>query len=194
MRLIVEDAKSDTVLPRVMRAAVGLFVAKGIDGTTIKDIAQKSRVSEGALYRHFKSKEALAYHLFSTHVNDFTLELTARVAEAPGARAKVRAYVAACFEAFENERDLFTFLILSEHRELDRFPETHRHPGHLALELVAEAQKRKEMRPMDVTIGASLLVGGIIRVCLGRIRGGLARDLRKETDTVAEALWRALKK
>ena len=63
MKFIVDAAKTKTVLPRVMRAAVRLFVAKGIDGTTIKDIAAAGGGSEGALYRHFQSKEELAYAL-----------------------------------------------------------------------------------------------------------------------------------
>ncbi|HNC74736.1 MAG TPA: helix-turn-helix domain-containing protein, partial [Elusimicrobiota bacterium] len=75
MKLIVEEGKAGTVLPRVMRAALRLFVEKGINATTIKDIARAGGVSEGALYRHFKSKEDLAFHIFTTHLNDFTMRL-----------------------------------------------------------------------------------------------------------------------
>ena len=75
MPLIVDANKSHTLLPRIMRAAIKLFVAKGIEATTTKDIAKTSGVSEGALYRHFKSKDELAYHLFTVHVNDFTVKL-----------------------------------------------------------------------------------------------------------------------
>ncbi len=177
-----------------MKAAIRLFVELGIDGTTIKDIARVGGVSEGAFYRHFKSKEDLAYYIFSNHVNEFSFELTAKVAVASAARSKLRAYVETCFEAYEKERDLFTYLILSEHRALDRFPVTYRHPGHVALDLVAEGQKSKDFRPMDPYVAASLIVGSIIRLCVVRFREGIGRDLRKETETVTEALWRALSK
>jgi AcrR family transcriptional regulator len=164
MHFIVEQSKTKTLLPKIMRAAVRLFVEKGIDGTTTKDIAAKSGVSEGALYRHFKSKEDLAYHLFAVHVNDFTMDLATRVAEVSDFRQKVHAYITTCFEAFETERDLFTYLILSEHRELDRFPSTFKHPGHVAVDLVTAGQKAKVFREMDPYIGASILVGSIIRL------------------------------
>lgn len=194
MHFIVEQAKTKTLLPKIMRAAVRLFVEKGIDGTTTKDIAAKSGVSEGALYRHFKSKEELAYHLFAVHVNDFTLDLASRVAEVSDFRQKVRAYITTCFEAFETERDLFTYLILSEHRELDRFPSTFKHPGHVALDLVTAGQKAKVFREMDPYIGASILVGSIIRLCIARIRKAIEHDLRQEVDNVTESLWGALSK
>jgi AcrR family transcriptional regulator len=194
MHFIVEQSKIKTILPKVMRAAVRLFVEKGIDGTTTKDIAAKSGVSEGALYRHFKSKEDLAYHLFAVHVNDFTLDLASRVAEVKEFRLKLHAYITTCFEAFETERDLFTYLILSEHRELDRFPTIFKHPGHVALDLVTAGQKAGFFREVEPYIGASILVGSIIRLCIARIRKAIEHDLRQEANTVTESLWRALSK
>lgn len=194
MHFIVEKSKAKTILPKIMRAAVRLFVEKGIDGTTTKDIAAKSGVSEGALYRHFKSKEDLAYHLFSVHVNDFTLDLASRVAEEKELHNKLRAYISTCFDAFETERDLFTFLILSEHRELDRFPSTFKHPGHVALDLVTAGQKAGVFRVMEPYFGASILVGSIIRLCIARIRKAIETDLRKNVDIVTKSLWGGLVK
>lgn len=192
MHFIVEQSKTKTLLPKIMRAAVRLFVEKGIDGTTTKDIAAKSGVSEGALYRHFKSKEDLAYHLFAVHVNDFTLDLASRVAAENDFHKKVRAYISTCFEAFETERDLFTYLILSEHRELDRYPETFKHPGHVAVDLVTAGQKAGVFRAGDPFIGGSILVGSIIRLCIARIRKAIDHDLRKELEIVTTSLWGAL--
>jgi AcrR family transcriptional regulator len=194
MHFIVEQSKTKTLLPKIMRAAVRLFVEKGIDGTTTKDIAAKSGVSEGALYRHFKSKEDLAYHLFAVHVNDFTMDLATRVAEVSDFRQKVHAYITICFEAFETERDLFTYLILSEHRELDRYPETFKHPGHVAVDLVTAGQKAGVFQAGDPYIGGSILVGSIIRLCIARIRKAIEHDLRQEVNIVSESLWRALRK
>jgi AcrR family transcriptional regulator len=194
MHFIIEPAKVNTLLPKIMRTAVRLFVQKGIDGTTTKDIAVKSGVSEGALYRHFKSKEELAYHLFAVHVNDFTLGLASRVAQAKEFKLKLHAYITTCFDAFEKERDLFTYLIVSEHRELARFPSTFKHPGHVALDLVATGQKAGIFREMDPTIGASILVGSIIRLCIARIHKSIEHDLRQEVDNVTESLWGALSK
>jgi AcrR family transcriptional regulator len=194
MRLILDPSKADTVLPRVIRAALRLFVEKGIDGATIKDIAGKAGVSEGALYRHFKSKNELAWHIFTVHLNRFALELTEQVSRAQGSRDKIRAYIAYCFQAFEEDRDLFTYLISSEHRELDRFPKTHVHPGHVALRLIEDGQKAGELRKMPVPVAASILLGAVHRLSLVRIYGTIPEDLRRHEDVVADALWQSLRK
>ena len=37
--------------PRIERAALQLFVRRGLRGTTVRDIAACARVAEGTLYR-----------------------------------------------------------------------------------------------------------------------------------------------
>ena len=42
---------------------------------TIREIAERAGVSEGALYRHYASKEELACSIFLTHLQQLTGEL-----------------------------------------------------------------------------------------------------------------------
>ena len=58
--------RSAGVKAKVERAAVDLFAANGFDGVSIADIAAAAGVSQGALYRHYPSKEELGWALFST--------------------------------------------------------------------------------------------------------------------------------
>lgn len=194
MALIVDEKKTGTVLPRVMRAALKLFVDKGIHATTIKDIARRGGVSEGALYRHFKSKEELAFHIFTVNLNDFTMRLAAAVGAGRSIQEKVRLYIKTCFEAYESDRELFDYLIVSEHRELDKFPATHRHPGHVAIELMEKAIAAGEVRNMDPVVGASVLLGSVMRLCVSRAWGAIERDLKGEIDVVTDILMKGIKK
>jgi AcrR family transcriptional regulator len=192
MNLIIDDKKLKTKLPAVMRAAIHLFVTKGIDGTTIKDIAKAAGVAEGSLYRHFKSKEDLAWHLFQLHLSQFTMELTAAVFSHPRAEDRVRAFVAEAFEAFEEDRDLFTYLILREHDELKKFSQAYTHPGHIAMKVIEDGQKSGEIRAGEPFILGSLFVGSVIRVCVVKMYGNLTKDLKDYTDEVAAGVWRML--
>ncbi|HET8759847.1 MAG TPA: TetR/AcrR family transcriptional regulator [Nitrospiria bacterium] len=192
MRLITEHVKPDTFLPRIMKAALALFVEKGIDGTTIKDIAKRAKVSEGALYRHFAGKDELAWHLFSTHLTAFTAHLDETVFAHEAAEERVRAFVSECFKAFDEHQDLFTFLILSEHRELKKFRDRGPHPGHLVLRIIREGQRAGEIAPGDPYVLGSLLLGGIIRVCVVRIYEGITKSLHACEREVSDRLWRML--
>src|SRR5262245_64911417 len=50
---------------RLLDAALAVFVDKGIDGATIKDITGAAGVTQGLLYHHFAGKEALLMALLS---------------------------------------------------------------------------------------------------------------------------------
>jgi len=192
MHLIIDKAKMNTKLPKVMKAALQLFTKKGIEGTTIKDIASKARVSEGALYRHFKSKDELAWHLFTTHLTDFTTDLTTKVLEQYTAEKRILAFVSECFKAFEENQDLFTYLILSEHRELKKYPEKQMHPGHLILKIIQDGQKDGTIKKGNPYVLGSLVLGGIIRTCVVKIHGGIQKNLTVYEKEVSERLWRML--
>ena len=48
----------------ILRAAMKLFSERGLDATSIREIARESGYTNPALYKHFAGKEELALHLF----------------------------------------------------------------------------------------------------------------------------------
>ncbi|MQA87629.1 MAG: TetR family transcriptional regulator [Streptosporangiales bacterium] len=48
---------------RLLDAALDVFVEKGVDGATVKDIARAAGVTPGLLYHYFESKDALVVAL-----------------------------------------------------------------------------------------------------------------------------------
>lgn len=51
--------QGETRRNQIVRQATRLFSSYGFDGVTIRDLARSCDISEPALYRHFKSKEAI---------------------------------------------------------------------------------------------------------------------------------------
>ncbi|PIU54511.1 MAG: hypothetical protein COS90_00440, partial [Deltaproteobacteria bacterium CG07_land_8_20_14_0_80_60_11] len=55
----------------------------------MRDIAAAARIAEGALYRHYSGKDALAWELFSKNYTAFALELHRLQAGQASLRAKL---------------------------------------------------------------------------------------------------------
>jgi len=176
-----------------MRTAIHLFVKQGIDGTTIKDIAREAKVAEGALYRHFKSKDELAWHLFSTHLNQFTTELMGKVYPEPTAEKRIRKFVEESFTAFEHDPELYSYLILQEHSELNKYAQSYVHPGHVTIKIIEDGQKSGEIREGDTYVLSSLFVGGVIRICTVKMYGNIKKDLQSFVAPVADMIWAMLR-
>ncbi len=60
----VTQAHIDARMAAIQDAALTLFVRKGIDGTTMQDIAAEAGISAGAIYRYFPSKAHLLQAIF----------------------------------------------------------------------------------------------------------------------------------
>lgn len=55
----------------ILESAHTLFLAKGIAGTTMDDIAQEAGCSKATIYSYFESKEELVHYLFLEGMNVF---------------------------------------------------------------------------------------------------------------------------
>ena len=114
--------RSTGVKAKVERAAIELFAARGVDGVSIGDIAAAAGVSQGALYRHYASKEELAWSLFSTAYLRMGGELDAIRAAAPRFRSRLAAMVAHFCALYDDDPALFRFMLLAQHGLLPRVP------------------------------------------------------------------------
>jgi AcrR family transcriptional regulator len=73
----------DATQARIARAALGLFAARGYEGTTMEAIARRARVSAGNIYRYHRSKQLL----FGTLIDDAFVDACARALGLRGATA-----------------------------------------------------------------------------------------------------------
>src|SRR5512132_2795451 len=98
---------------RLARAAIKLFVKKGIAAPTTKEIAAASRLAEGTIYRYFRTKEEMAATLFRENYVALVGELraAARTARTPFERLEVM--IARFYQLFDENRDVFSFLFLA---------------------------------------------------------------------------------
>jgi len=61
------EKKRDTTRRKLLDAALRLFQKHGVDGTTMRDIAEAADMSLGAAYYYFPSKEALVFAFYEAN-------------------------------------------------------------------------------------------------------------------------------
>src|SRR2546428_14179231 len=85
--------------PDIERAALRLFVTRGVRGTTVRNIAADAGVAEGTLYRHWRSKRDLARTLFRASAAALADDVRRGAEAATTAGAKRGAATPAAFPA-----------------------------------------------------------------------------------------------
>ncbi|GAK50674.1 transcriptional regulator, TetR family [Candidatus Moduliflexus flocculans] len=61
----------------ILEAAREVFFTKGLDQTTIDDVAEQAELSKGTIYLYFKSKEELYISVFTQGIEQLTQQLNA---------------------------------------------------------------------------------------------------------------------
>src|ERR1700675_3836940 len=105
---------------RIEAAALRLFVEQGVDATGIRDIAAAVGLSDGALYRHYRSKDELVWRLFREGFEGLAAELGRLAATERRGRRRVAAMVRGFCALYDGDSLLFRFLLLVQHGQLQR--------------------------------------------------------------------------
>ena len=179
---------------RIADAAIALFAEKGVDRTTMKDLAQALGVSEPALYRHHASKDALYTSTFLEaygHIARETVETCSRV---PDFQHCVGALVTLFARLFDEEGDMFTFVLIDHHRHLGVVPvEPDRNPVEALRQFFDRARGAGDMpRRTSPDFAAAVSLGIVVQTAVfvhyGRLKRPLSSHVKEMTRTVLGAL------
>jgi AcrR family transcriptional regulator len=95
---------------QILRAAMKLFSERGLDGTSIRDIAEESGYTNPALYKHFAGKEELAVHLFETCHRRLWTKCNAAIVAANNFDDKLQGYVGQVLALVDEHPEAMAFL------------------------------------------------------------------------------------
>src|SRR5262245_58019475 len=90
---------------QILCAAMKLFADRGLDGTSIRDIARESGYTNPALYKHFAGKEELALHLFETCHQRLWTKCHRAIAAAATFHGKLDGYIGQVLELVDEHPD-----------------------------------------------------------------------------------------
>lgn len=170
---------------RIEQEALALFAQKGIDGTSVRDIALRAGLSEGALYRHFPSKEELARALFLSHYAALAGAICAIAARAVPLDEKLKDVVALACRLFDEEPALFAYLLIHQHDHLRHVPEA---PEANVVEAVALLLRGAGLAPESASLAGAMALGCVVQPAVFALYGRLDGPLSAHVEPIARAV------
>lgn len=170
---------------------MALFVGQGVTETTIRDIATGAGIAEGALYRHYRGKDALIHALFSRHYAQFADRLRGVQAGHRTMRERLAAMIAECCRVFDEDPVLFRFLLLVQHHSLQRV-EGPGSPVEVVRDLLAAGMAQGEIPPGDPELATALVMGLILQPATFKTYGRLPGPMLPLAGRLTAACWHVL--
>ncbi len=175
-----------------MAAAVRLIARNGVKATTVRSIAREAGVTDGALYRHYTSKEELYIDVYTCIVTDMIRAKQAVAFSDAPVRQKLRAWVRVSYDFFDRHPDAFTFVLLTPHDLPESKREIMRAQGTIFINVVRQAQVAGEMKSIPPELALSHFTGLMLNVPRLINEGVLKGPARGYVDEVTNAVYRVL--
>lgn len=187
-RTRVRDAR-----PKIERAALKLFVHEGVDAATTREIAEKAGVSEGALYRHYKGKDDLAFALFMETHNRLSQMLTKALGGPGSLEHKVHAAVAAYCELADQDFLLFSFHLVSLNKYLPQDKRREDDPVSITERIISGLMDAGAIPKGDPALKAAMALGVVMQTGQNKVYSRLPGPLAQHAPALARGVLAVLK-
>lgn len=177
---------------RIEAAAIQLFVDKGTTGTTVRDIATAVGLSEGALYRHFPSKEQLVWQLFERNYVEFAGRLLTLAEQEATAREKLAAMIRGFCRAHDENPQLFRFLLFVQHGELEKLAADTPTPVDAVRTVISQGIAAGEIPDQDLDLATALVFGVVLQPVQFAAYGRITADMNAMSERLVAAAWAVL--
>ena len=190
---------------RILASALSLFVRKGYERTTFTDIAARLKMTKGAVYWHFETKEALLVELVREMLEKFQRRLEEFLPRGELTfKAVADMMVQSAGRLVEDPRSAAFFMLMKTRIKWgdDSMAETREKllsrsmngPYHTFIRAVendiAAKRVRKDVNPVAIAAVAVSAWDGLVQAKIERF---LECDLEKTLRSTYEAMWGAIK-
>ncbi len=173
---------------RVGLAALSLFVERGINETSTRDIAEHAGIAEATLFRHFMGKDELGCALFARHHSAIARTILDAADSAEGIANKARAITRAYCRLADEDWLAFRFHLIGQRYYLGRMPRGLENPVDAIGMLIERAMDRGEIPRRDIGLVTAMALGIVHQAASHRLWGRIKTTLSENADTLAEAV------
>ena len=177
---------------RVERAALVLFVARGVAETTTREIAMAASIAEGTIYRYFPSKERLAVDLFLRHHRALAEALDQAQRPHGTLRSKIEAIVRCYCDWADRDWTLFAYHLLNQHSFLVQVPDGTPNPVNVVRDVISQAMKAGEIPRRNADLAAASAIGAVMQPATYKVYGRFEGPLSAHARFFADAAWAVL--
>jgi len=147
---------------QILGVATAMFARRGFQGTTTREIAQRARVNEALIFRHFPTKEDLYWGVIDAKCrqNSWREQLAQKIRGAKSTRELLVSLATDLLERDPTMSRLLWFSALENHRLSGRFFQTYmvRYYRTLA-EYLRRRMEAGELRKMDPLLASRCFLG-----------------------------------
>lgn len=151
---------------KILKATLYCFATFGYEATKIRHIAQHAEVSEGALYRHFSSKEAIAQTLYLSHLQDFSESLKQITENENSLDVKLSQIAQHFLFTYRRNPEAFVFMLTGDVPFLEQLLAEVVLPIQILKDLILSGQVEGHFRSGDPGLLAAIFFGGILQPIL----------------------------
>jgi len=186
--MTAKPSKRETIKTEALR----LFVERGVDGVSVRDIAAACDMKPANLYAHFASKDDLVAELFHEGYGTYGALLHDAAAGAGPFRPKLERMVRLICRLHDEDNLRFRFLLMTQHGYLATVSNDARNPIEILCRAVEGAMTGGEIPTREPAFMALALVGLIVQPATGHVYGRLTGGLLRCADDIVAMSWRLL--
>lgn len=177
----------------ILDAALRGFAEKGLAGTTVEEVRERSGASVGSIYHHFGDKEGVAAALFVAVLADFQDGVLKVLAKRGDPRRTVEGLVRHHLRWVAGNRDGARFLLSGRpRRAADEVGELNQRVFEAMSEWLEEEVAAGRVRPLPFELFFSVLIGPAQEFCRHWLEGRMSTPMRTAERELTAAASRAL--
>lgn len=182
---------------QILRCALVLFNAQGIDTTTIDAIRAESQTSVGSIYHHFGNKDGVVAALYMAALDDQARLRDSYVSGVGSTQAWVQALVHSYVDWVVNQPEWARFqyqarYAVAQSAFSDQLKEANRARNAQMRDWFSDPAHRQEIRDLPRELIPSLIIGPAESYCRAWLSGRVKQSPQLYRQQLAEATWRAV--
>jgi len=169
----------------IFHRVVNVFLKKGFQETSMREIAESAGLGKSTLYDYFKTKDEILLYFFEDHLGDLAEEAQEIAVQNSAADKRLRQIMEKYIENLQANKNLFMKLSLESQRlrlESQKQIQEKRHAYQdLIRTLIDEGIREGVFRKVNSLLAARLLISAMAPVIFGSRFTGSPQEMMKDT-------------